>query len=376
MRIAIVLDVENRSGAAVAAERPIQGLTRQGHTVTTFVRRSSGSSRRKGVVQQPRGKLLRLASNVGPQYTRDRAESTATMNWLRTSLEAYRPDVINIHSCVMTTHGSIPFAATELCYRIAPTVWTLHDMWSFTGRCIYSLDCRKFITGCDSSCPTSNEFPVLPPNRIRGEWLERQEILDRCPRLAAIAPSRWLAQEARAGLWKQHRVEHIPYGIPLEVFQPFPRDTARQMLGIEATGPVVLCGAWALDEKRKGLELAVAALRNSQEKFTLVSMGRGVVRWDRGPYFSAGRGGRRPAESHRVQLGRSLCPRGPGRQSAEHGPGVDGLWNAGSGIPHWGTPRHGPSGSFGVAERRSEFRRPERCLGPGFPGIEAGADFA
>src|SRR5271163_1368740 len=73
---------------------------------------------------------------------------------LRAKLAELRPDIINVHNL----HAASPWGwgphLVEVCLEFAPVVWTLHDMWSFTGRCAYSYECEKFITGCDASCPT------------------------------------------------------------------------------------------------------------------------------------------------------------------------------------------------------------------------------
>jgi len=39
----------------------------------------------------------------------------------------------------------------RLC-SFAPVIWTLHDMWAFTGHCAHSFDCTRWQTGC-GKCP-------------------------------------------------------------------------------------------------------------------------------------------------------------------------------------------------------------------------------
>jgi glycosyltransferase involved in cell wall biosynthesis len=164
----------------------------------------------------------------------------------------------------------------RICARHAPTVWTLHDMWSFTGRCAYSYDCRKFMTGCDSTCPTPEEHPPLAPDQIAQAWNERRRLLNSNPNLLAVAPSRWLAREAREGLWADHRVEVIPYGLPLEVYRPVDRALAREALGINTPGPVLLMAAQFLTERRKGGEILDGALSAlSRRPLTIVTLGSG-----------------------------------------------------------------------------------------------------
>jgi glycosyltransferase involved in cell wall biosynthesis len=132
-----------------------------------------------------------------------------------------------------------------------------------TGRCAYAYDCRKFLDGCDDSCPTPQEYPPLDPARIRGAWNARRSIYARLPRFVVVAPSQWIAREARAGLWKSHRIEVIPYGVPTEVYVPrLPeeRRSIRRELGVADEDVFGVVIADNLGERRKGFDLAREAL--------------------------------------------------------------------------------------------------------------------
>jgi glycosyltransferase involved in cell wall biosynthesis len=200
------------------------------------------------------------------------------MHWaashrLRALLARIQPDVINIHNLHAAGWGA---ELVALSARHAPTVWTLHDMWSFTGRCAYSYDCRKFLSGCDASCPTPTEYPPLDPALIAPAWRLRRRLFAEHHDLVAVCPSDWLAQEARAGLWAGHRIEVIPNGLPLDRYVPLSRELARAALGIDSSGPVLLAAAQALTIRRKGGEMIAKAVdRVRNRPFTLVTLGHG-----------------------------------------------------------------------------------------------------
>lgn len=187
-------------------------------------------------------------------------------------LSKLQPDVINVHNL----HGAQwPPDLLAVCAHYAPTVWTLHDMWSFTGSCAYSYDCRKFITGCDTECPTLSEYPTLPPNLIGRAWRSRKKLFARYPGLVAVCPSQWLAEEAARGFWKGHRVEVIPNGLPLEVYRPVEKDLARKALDIEISAPILLAVVQNLNERRKGGKILIEALQKVQTRpLTLIIMGQ------------------------------------------------------------------------------------------------------
>jgi glycosyltransferase involved in cell wall biosynthesis len=190
-------------------------------------------------------------------------------------LRKLSPDVIIAHN--LHDAGWWPDLISA-CARHAATIWVLHDMWSFTGRCAYSGDCRKFVSGCDDTCPTPTEYPVLAPRLIAGAWKSRGRLFMGHPDLVAVCPSRWLAGEAKAGLWKGHRVEVIPYGVPLDVYKPLDRAVARAALGIDTPGPVLVMSAQYIGDRRKGPSMLVEALqRVTHRPLTVVTMGRGSL---------------------------------------------------------------------------------------------------
>jgi glycosyltransferase involved in cell wall biosynthesis len=137
-------------------------------------------------------------------------------------------------------------------------------MWSFTGRCAYAYDCRQFETGCTASCPTPHEYPALSPWLINASWRLRRRGLQTAPDAVCVAPSRWLAREASLGLWRDHRVEVIPYGLPLDVWKPnADRAEQRRDLGLRPEQTLALVVAANLAVRRKGGDMLLEALREN-----------------------------------------------------------------------------------------------------------------
>jgi glycosyltransferase involved in cell wall biosynthesis len=186
------------------------------------------------------------------------------------------PCVVNVHNLHGGTDWGWTAGLVDVCARMAPVVWTLHDMWSFTGRCAYAYDCDKFCHGCDAMCPTPHEAPRVAPERIAAAWQERRLLLARHPQIVAVTPSSWLAAEAERGSWAGHRIDVIPYGVPSDVFVPIPRDEARRRLGVANDGPVLLLAAHDLTERRKGAEILPQLWRAIRHRpLTVLTMGHG-----------------------------------------------------------------------------------------------------
>ncbi len=284
--IVFISDWETRGGAAIAASRLAQSLVMAGHQLSRLVVFPAAgpqpwSTQRLVPPLLLLRRAVRRALAPGPRERWDRLAVPVVQRRLQRLLAQLRPDVIHLHNL----HGGIGAGWSpellRICTAYAPTVWTLHDMWGLTGRCVYSRECRKFLSGCDASCPTASEYPALAPQRVAHGWAQRQRILAACPNLVAVAPSRWLAEQARAGLWARHRVEWIPNGVPLHIYQLSERQAARQALGIADDGPLVLVTAPQLNDPRKGGTLLAQVLAHvADTSFALALMGAGELALD------------------------------------------------------------------------------------------------
>jgi glycosyltransferase involved in cell wall biosynthesis len=274
MRIAMLSDVETSGGAAIAASRLAAAFVREGHAVNRIVGWPQEGSHpwMTEVLDLQNNFWLRVARRALPERLSQQAISNRLNNRLDEILTRFKPDFINVHNL----HSCFPQGwRTDLvrtCTKYAPTVWTLHDMWSFTGRCAYSYDCEKFISGCDERCPTPSEYPALDPEKIQNSWRSRSKFFKSVPDLIAVTPSRWLECEAKRGLWKNHKVHVIPNGLSLNIFKPIDRTAARQTLGIRDTAPVLLFVSHKLSDRRKGAGLFFEALEKLNSRVTLLTM--------------------------------------------------------------------------------------------------------
>jgi glycosyltransferase involved in cell wall biosynthesis len=132
-----------------------------------------------------------------------------------------------------------------------PLVWRLSDLWPFTGGCHFPGACRAFENRC-GCCPSLGS---RDPGDIAGRDFAARERAYEALDLTIVAPSRWIAGEARrSALFRQRRIVHIPTGIDVSVFQPLSRIEARRSLDLPADDrPILLFGAMAATSNdRKG----------------------------------------------------------------------------------------------------------------------------
>lgn len=264
-------------GAAICASRLAESLCTLGHKVTRVVACLDGKNHPWVSLELQPSLWGWAVHRLFPGTVWEIYSRWEIRRRLRRILAAIRPDVINIHNL----HGAVnasswPFEMVPDCASVAPVVWTLHDMWSFTGRCAYNNNCPKYLTGCDASCPTPKEYPALVPHKIADAWKGRQMIFQRYPSLVAVAPSHWLTQSAQQGFWSEHPVKTIPYGLPLGVYRPVDRILACQALEIPSDGFVLMVAAFNLSDPRKGGEQFLQALRLMKTRpLTIITLGGG-----------------------------------------------------------------------------------------------------
>jgi glycosyltransferase involved in cell wall biosynthesis len=165
------------------------------------------------------------------------------------------PDAVNLH---WVSGGMLRIESVARFRR--PVIWTMHDMWTFTGGCHYDEGCGRYTEGC-------GRCPLLRSSR---QWDLSRWVMHRKRRawrhvpITLVAPSRWLAEHARASrLFRGWPVQVIPNGLDLDRFQPVDPGLARRLLGLPPGRSYLLFGA--LDpggEGRKGFGLLQATLRS------------------------------------------------------------------------------------------------------------------
>jgi glycosyltransferase involved in cell wall biosynthesis len=140
-----------------------------------------------------------------------------------------------------------------------PVVWTLHDMWPFTGGCHYSRGCTHFRQRC-GECPYLRR--PAPGDLSHRIWEKKARLF---PRDLYVVPcSEWLACLAReSGLFRDHRVRAVPNPIDTQLFEPLSvsaRTAWREEHGVAPGARVLLFAAMNVQETRKGFHHLVAAL--------------------------------------------------------------------------------------------------------------------
>jgi len=180
-------------------------------------------------------------------------------------LAAYlESDVLHIH-CL---HGGyFNYLALPSLTRGKPTIYTLHDMWPFTGHCCCSFDCDRWKTGC-GRCPYLDMPNAISRDVSRWEW-KLKDWSYRRSNLTIVAPSTWVQAVARQSMLSRFEIVHIPFGVDTDVYRPQGRRLSRAALGIPDGKKVLfyMVSKMSLTSSDKvsyikGADLLVRALRD------------------------------------------------------------------------------------------------------------------
>jgi glycosyltransferase involved in cell wall biosynthesis len=156
-----------------------------------------------------------------------------------------------------------------------PIVWTLHDMWAFTGGCHIDLGCGKFQKEC-GACPVLNSNKEK--DLSKRVFQRKLNTYSKIQNLTIVGLSKWLSKCAQEStLLKKMDIVNLPNPIDTRVFKNIEKKTAREILSLDPNKKYILFGAMnSTSDPNKGFEelkYALYQLKNQKEKIELLVFG-------------------------------------------------------------------------------------------------------
>ncbi len=263
MKIAIVNKSDSTGGAAVVSFRLMEALREAGVDARMFVAEKRSASEAVELAAsnlQLKQAFLseRLKIFVANGFDRetlfkiDTASNGVRIDRIPFIREA---DVICLN---WVNQGLLSLKDISLLRNLGkPIVWTMHDMWNFTGICHHSGVCTRY-TGCCGDCPLLKKHARRKD--LSYKTLMRKQRLYAGGGITFIAVSNWLADLARRStLLADAPLKVIPNGFPLsDNYKPEtkPENEIR-----------IVFGAARLDDPIKGLPVLLEATHILREKY-------------------------------------------------------------------------------------------------------------
>ncbi|RVU01868.1 glycosyltransferase [Mucilaginibacter limnophilus] len=172
-------------------------------------------------------------------------------------------DILHLH---WTNSGFLSIKNLKELFALGkPIVWTLHDMWAFTGGCHYSGGCDHFLHQCGDCWmlrkPSVNDLS----HKV---WKRKSGFLLQTENLTVVTCSNWLGGVARtSSLLGTKPIHTIPNPIDINAFSPKDKVSMREKWNINTNARVILFGAANINDRRKGITYLVDALNQLKQNY-------------------------------------------------------------------------------------------------------------
>lgn len=186
-------------------------------------------------------------------------------------IDEFKPDIIHLHN-LHDSYINLPMLFSYIKKHNVPTVWTLHDCWSFTGQCPHFTiaKCDRWKAGCHN-CPQYKEYPASLYDNTKKMWQLKKKWFTGVKNMTIVTPSEWLAGLAKESYLKEYPIQVINNGIDLDVFKPT-HSNFREQYGIPGDKYIVLGVSFAWGY-RKGLDCFAEMAEKLGDKYQIVLVG-------------------------------------------------------------------------------------------------------
>lgn len=262
MKIAIINKSDSTGGAAVVSFRLMEALRRMGADASMVVCEKLSDSPHVYTAASPRKirraflkeRLAIFAANGFNRSTLFKIDTASDGLDLLAHPVVREADIICLN---WVNQGMLSLSGIR---RLAAAgkkiIWTMHDMWCFTGICHHAGECGLYRSVC-SKCPLL-KGALLPS--LAERTMKRKMDLYRDLDIHFVAVSNWLADRGEASsLFGRRRPTVIPNAFPFENKDYISRKS--DFNKVENREIRIVFGAARLDDTVKGLPILVEATR-------------------------------------------------------------------------------------------------------------------
>ncbi len=266
MKIALINTSDLQGGAAIACYRLAEALGKEEDLDVKMIVKEKTSnsdfvvSANPSALSEKRGKLnfalekatfLRHESDKSMRFLFSHPNFGQDISKMPAVKEA---DVVHFH---WVNKGFLSFGSLKKLLSLnKPIVWTLHDMWPFTGGCHYSAACENYQKACGNcfllKSPKANDLS----SKI---WKKKKKLYGQAD-LHIVTCSGWLSGIASSSsLFHNVPVQNIPNTIDLNLFKPKEKVTKQKS--------TILFQAMNINDKRKGLKYFLEAMQIIEKEY-------------------------------------------------------------------------------------------------------------
>lgn len=194
----------------------------------------------------------------------------ATKRFLK-KLDKIKPDIIHLHN-IHGNYINYPLLFKYINKNQIPVIWTLHDCWSYTGKCVYYdyIKCEKWKNEC-KNCKQLREYPKSYFfDFSKKEYRKKKDTFTSITNMHIITPSEWLAREVEKSFLQRYPVQVIKNGIDLSKFKKV-ESNFRKKYNIEEK--FIVLGVASEWTKRKGADTFIELSKALNTNYQIVMVG-------------------------------------------------------------------------------------------------------
>lgn len=166
-------------------------------------------------------------------------------------------NIVNLH---WINGGMLSYnTLKKLKYLNKPIVWTLHDMWPFTGGCHYDEECGRFKEDCGKCKVLRSSKEVDLSTKIQEKKKKIYDDLN----ITVVGCSSWITECAKQSkLFKDKKCINIANPIDIDMFKPIDKEICKGILNINTNKKIILFGAMSsTSDERKGFKFLLEAIK-------------------------------------------------------------------------------------------------------------------
>ncbi|GIT99336.1 glycosyltransferase family 4 protein [Sulfurovum sp. TSL1] len=268
MKILIVNTYDIKGGAARAAYRLHKALLVQNIDSQMLVQNKISDDytaiTETNKVKKNLNQFRPFLDSLPVRLYKERTKTDFSTSWIGFSgmvdkINEINPDIVHLHWIC----GGM-MRIEDIVKIKAPIVWSLHDMWAFTGGCHYDEECE----GYKSACGNCKVLGSGKENDLSKRVFERkQKVFAAKKEMTIVGLSKWLNECSKnSTLLKDKNHINLPNPIDTDTFKPFDKQKARDLWGLPQNKKLVLFGAiGTTSDLRKGFkELSEAMAKIEQ----------------------------------------------------------------------------------------------------------------
>jgi Glycosyltransferase len=264
MKVLHINTTDIEGGAARAAYRLHRALLAKGIDSQMLVQKKLSDDYTVQTVAKTKvGKFLNFLrpyiDSLPLQKYKNRSKTPFSPAWVPFSkvvdrINEINPDIVHLH---WICGGMI--CIEDLAKIKQPIVWTMHDMWPFTGGEHIDEEQGHYLKQCGNSKVLNSH---KEKDLSRKGWIRKNNTYQKLRALTIISPSQWMYEEARkSSLLKEKAHYLLPNVLDTNIFKSLDKNNARKLWNLPQDKKIILFGSMnATSDPNKGYILLKKAL--------------------------------------------------------------------------------------------------------------------